>query len=149
MLVRRAGGDDAPREEAALGKRMVEMLRLGTVVAQVGVWVWCAWALLRPVRSSFGQPTFYQILVFPMFFVAFFVIVLPPMAIAVSLPFREYLRASACVLGFYGWGHLLYLDILDYTAILRISLMVAVGFTAWWHIFILSSLKPRSAFRSG
>jgi len=55
-LARCAGGDnDTPWEEAALGKRTMEMLRLGAVVAQVGVWVWCAWALLHLVHSSFRQ----------------------------------------------------------------------------------------------
>jgi len=54
-LARCAGGDNTSREEAVLGKRTMGMLRLGTVVAQVGVWY--AWALLRPVRSSFGRST--------------------------------------------------------------------------------------------
>jgi hypothetical protein len=31
---------------------------LGVFVVQVGVWVWCAWGLLRPVRSSFKRSTF-------------------------------------------------------------------------------------------
>jgi len=53
---------------------------------------------------QFLRSIFYQFLVFPMRSVAFFVIVLPPMAIAVSRPFREFLRNSACVLGFYGWA---------------------------------------------
>jgi len=107
------------------------MLRLGAVVAQVGVWVWCAWALLHLVHSSFGQYTFYQFLVFLMRYVAFFVIVLPAMAIPVSLPFGEFLRNSAWVLGFCGWACLLYLDILDYIAIPLTLLIMAVGFTAW------------------
>jgi len=131
-LARCAGGDnDTPWEEAALGKRTMEMLRLGAVVAQVGVWVWCAWALLHLVHSSFGQSTFYQFLVFPMRSVVFFVIVLPPMAIPVSLPFGEFLRNSAFVLGFYGWAYLLYLDILDYIAIPLTLLIIAAGFAAW------------------
>jgi len=63
--------------------------------------------------------------------VALFVIVLPPIAIAMSLPFGEFLRNSACVLGFYGWGYLLYLDILDYVAIPLTLSIIAAGFTAW------------------
>ena len=45
--------------------------------------------------------------------------------------FGEFLRNSACVLGFYGWAYLLYLDILDYIAIPLTLLIMAVGFTAW------------------
>jgi len=48
-----------------------------------------------------------------------------------SLPFGEFLRNSACVLGFYGWGYLLYLDILDYVAIPLTLSIIAAGFTAW------------------
>jgi len=103
-LARCAGGDGTPREEAALGERMMEMLRLGEVVAQVGVWFWCTWAPFHPICSSFGQSTSYQILVYPIWYVALFVIVLLPMAITVSLPFGEILRASACVPGLYGWA---------------------------------------------
>jgi hypothetical protein len=80
---------------------------------------------------QFLRLIFYQFLVFPMRSIAFFVIVLPPMAIALSLPFGKILRASACVLGFYGWAYLLCLDILDYIAIPLTLLIIAVGFTAW------------------
>jgi len=64
-LARFARGDTPFRTGgAALGKRMMWMSMCGVMV-QVGVWVWCGWALLHPVWGSFIRSKFYLILLLP------------------------------------------------------------------------------------
>jgi len=131
-LARCAEGDnDTPWEEAALGKRTMEMLRLGAVLAQVG-----GVGLVCMGTAASG----------PQFLRAVYLLSVPGVSDAFCgilrdcitsngnryvSSFGEFLRNSACVLGFYGWAYLLYIDILDYIAIPLTFLIMAVGFTAW------------------
>jgi hypothetical protein len=87
-LARRAGSPtDVPRSnlEAAFDRRKMLLLKQGVVAAQVGMWLWCMWRVLRPVWSSAPESTFFSILAIftiilnglVVMYVAFFIMILP------------------------------------------------------------------------
>jgi hypothetical protein len=145
MLARHADGVGSSEVENTWHQRMRRIFKMGhvaTVMAHVGLWVWCLWMLLHPVWGSFKHSTFHDILVLLTSTVAYFgllslipgLVFLPERATAssdsilvvvVSIVFA----ISFSVLGFLGvtYFFLFYMwKIMDF-ALIPLYLLITVG----------------------